>query len=342
VTLVRDLIAGSFNTPTRQSRQVAAIRGGTPVGLTVGAQLSGGEAIRSDRGVAVLALSEGGTVSLGEGSQLRLGSPLVHRIGTIFYESEGALDLLASGLGLRLENASVRVITNSSGKGRLEVIAGQVLVGDAGLVVGPGLSLALGSPDRPDPTELGMTAQEELALWRAERFLPGEALAAASTGRFALIVGGGMANLLSADWVAAQLTSRIRLGGEAWLEVGAGAALRPGEVDEGAALYWSVPIRLGARWIRDLPDTPAYFGVGGAAELLIFPGCFEDSACTEALTVRPGVVGTGLVGIKVHPKLAFEVELSGGAVGFAPPGGSSDLPMVLPRFGLSAALAFRL
>ncbi len=281
VTLVRDLIAGTFNAPTRQSRQVSAIREGTQLGLTLGTRLSAGEAVRSDRGVAALALEGGGTVSLGEGSQLRLGSPLVHRIGIIFYESEGVLEVLASGLMLRLDNASVRVSTNSSGDGRLEVIAGQVLVGDTGRVVGPGLGLELGSgTESRDPIELGMATQEELTLWRAERFLPGEALSAASTGRFALIVGGGMANLLSADWVAVQLTSRIRLRGEAWLEIGAGTTLRPGEIDEGAALYWSLPIRVGARWVRPLPDTPAYFGVGGSAEFLIFPGCFEDSVCT--------------------------------------------------------------
>jgi hypothetical protein len=342
VTLVRDLIAGSFDTPTGQSRQVSAIREGTQVGLSLGVEITDGQAIRSDRGVASLALNGGGTVSLGEGSQLRIGSPLVHRIGTIFYESEGALELLASGLLLRLESGSVRVRTNSQGQGRLEVVSGQVLVGAGGLVVGAGLGLELGNPDNPDPTALGMATQEELALWRAERFLPGEALSVSSTGRFALILGGGMANLLSADWVAAQITSRIRLGGEAWLEFGAGATVRPGETDEGGAAYWSVPIRAGARWVRPLPDNPVYFGLGASAELLIFPGCFEDGLCTEEVTVRPGVVGSGLVGVRVHPKLAFEVELSGGVVGFAPLGSTSDLPVVLPQFGLSAAIAFRL
>jgi len=342
VTLVRDLIAGSLKTPTQQSRQVSVIREGSQVGLSLGANLSSGEAVRSDRGVVALTLSGGGTASLGEGSQLRLGNPLVHRIGTIFYESQGDLVLLASELVLRLDNASVRVTTNSSGEGQLEVVTGQVLVGDSEFVVGAGMGLALGTPDSPDPTELGMAAQEKIALWRAERFLPGEAGSPASTGRFSLVVGGGTANLLSADWVAAQITSRIRLGGEAWLELGAGATLRPGEVDEGAALYWSVPVRAGARWIRPLPDNPVYLGLGGAAELLIFPGCIEDSICTEELTLRPGVVATGLVGVNVHPKLAFEVELSGGVIGFAPLGSTGDLPTVLPRFGLSAALAFRL
>jgi len=340
VTLVRDLIAGSFVAPSGSSRQVKAIRAGVSDALTVGMRIASGEAVRSDRGVAVLRLSSGAKVSLGEGSQLRIGQPLVHRIGTIFYESEAPLEVRITDLTLRLESASIRLRTDSSGQGLLEVLSGQVSIGEGDVSIGPGQQLALGSTEGQAPSTLGMGAQEELALWRAERFLPGEA-GAPSSRRFALGVGAGMSSLLSADWVAAHVSGRVRLGGEAWLDFGVGVTLRPGEVDEGDSLYWSVPIRLGARWIRPLPDSSVYFGLGATAELLLFPGCLEDSVCSDAVTARPGVLGSGLAGIRVHPKLSFEVILEGGVHGFAAPNSSGDLPVVMPQFGLSAALVFR-
>jgi hypothetical protein len=340
VTLVRDLIAGSFVAPAHSSRQVNAIRAGVTAALTVGMRIAPGEAVRSDRGVAVLRLTSGASVSLGEGSQLRIGQPLVHRIGTIFYESEGSLDVRIADLTLRLENASMRLRTDSSGQGLLEVLTGQVSIGEGGLALGPGQQLALEATEGQAPSRLGMGAQEELALWRAERFLPGEA-SPPSSRRFVVLIGAGMSSLLSADWVAAHVTARVRLGGEAWLDFGAGVSLRPGEVDEGGSLYWSVPIHLGARWIRPLRDSSVYFGLGAVAELLLLPGCLEDSLCSDALTARPGVLGSGIAGVRVHPKLSFEVIIEGGVHGFAAPNSSGDLPVVMPQFGLSAAMVFR-
>jgi hypothetical protein len=336
---VKDLVAGSFEIPSSSSRQVSSIRGGLSAPLQVGQRLLAGEALRTARGVASLELSDGSRISLGEGSQLRIADPLVQRIGTIFYASPGRLEVSMGDSVFRLESAEARLTTNSMGQGKLEVLSGLVVI-DEHTEVGAHQQLAIGDDPAAVPTKLGMAALEQLTLWRVERFLPGLPSPTAAQ-RLQIRLGGGMAGLLSANWAALGADVRLRLGGEAWLGIGAGVTLRPGEVDENSALYWSIPVRLGFRWIRSVSDSPLYFGLGGDAQLLLFPGCAGEDSCALGVTPRPGALAAGLAGVRISPRLALDVELSGGFHGFALPGSSGGAPVLIPQIGLSAALVFR-
>ena len=151
-----------------------------------------------------------------------------------------------------------------------------------------------------------------------------------------------MGALLSSNWAAAELGGRLRIGPGVWLNLAGSVTLRPGEVDEPNAVYWTVPIRLGARWLHFLDSSPLYFGLGGDAQLLIFPGCLDGESCASGVTLRPGVVASGIAGLVLNRSVALEVELHGGIHGFTLTGSQDESPAVLPQVGLVAGLVVQL
>jgi len=339
-TVVKDIVAGSFRRSVPSTRQVSAIREGKTLSLKQGDRLRSGEAVRTRSGIALLALPDRGEIGIAEGSQLRIGSPLVQRIGTLLYSSPGVLEVQAGKTHFRLEGATAQVTSDSLGRGNIAVLEGRVMINGTFEVLAGHQALF----DEEQPLEsigLEQGSQESLALWRAERFLP-TVPGAEAQHRADIRVGVGMAHLLTANWGMIQFDARLRLGGEAWLQVSAGTTLRPGEVDENADIYWSIPIRLGARWIRELPSQPLYFGIGGDAQLLLFPGCPSATSCGIGVTPRPGALVSGIAGIRVHPKLALDLELTGGFHAFALPDEQDDAPLVMPQVGLTASVVFRL
>jgi hypothetical protein len=339
VKIVKDRVAGSFNNAPQSSRQVSAIRGGKEVPLQQGDRLRSGEAVRTGAGIALLALPDGGEVGIAEGSQLRIAIPLVQRIGTLLYSSPGTLEVQAGETHFRLDGATVQLTSDSLGKGKISVLEGRVLINNS-VEMTAGHQGVFGGEQTLQAVQLERGSQEELVLWRAERFLPAVP-GAEARHRADIRVGVGMAHLLTANWGMIQLDARLRLGGEAWLQISAGTTLRPGEVDESADIYWSVPIRVGARWIRARPSQPLYFGLGGDAQLLIFPGCPSATSCGIGVTPRPGALVSGIAGIRIHPKLALDLELSGGFHAFALPDEQEDAPLVMPQVGLTASVVFR-
>jgi len=339
VELIKDRVAGSFSPPPRSSREVSSVRSGTETPSRAGERLVSGEALRTGAGIALLRLDDGSAIHVAEGSQLRVARPIVQRIGTLLYVTSGRLDVQAGGRTFHLDRATVRLTSNSQGTGHIEVLAGTAQIGDLDVVAaGKQAHFKQGSP--PEVTELKLGTQEALTIWRAERFLPGE-LAPTKATRAQVRLGGGMASLLSANWASIRLDARLRLRGEAWLNIGGAITLRPGEVDESEPVYWSVPIHLGARWIRDLPGHPLYFGLGGDAQLLLFPGCPSADSCGVGVTPRPGALASALAGVRLHPKLTMDIELSGGFHAFALPDAGGAAPLLMPQVGITAALVLR-
>lgn len=339
VVLIKDRIAGRFEPTAGPSRGVTVVREGTEFPLGSGGGLGEGDAVRCSAGVVMLRLSEGSELSLGEGSQLRIARPLAHRIGTVFYETSGTLEILVSDRPATLEAGAARLSTNSLGEGSIEVLSGQLLLEDGPAVSG-GQRLDIGPEGPGEVLPLESSAAEGLALWRAQRFLPSET-ATAQKDRLQLRPEGGMANLLSANWGRAGFDLRARPAGDFWLQVGASVLLRPGESDEPAEVYWALPIRAGARWIRRLPRSPLYFGLGGDAQFLLFPGCPPTEDCSTGLSVRPGVLAAGLAGVLLDSRAALDIEFSGGIHALAGGNSSSAEPVVIPQVGLSVGLVFR-
>ena len=358
VVLVRDLMAGAWRLPGEASREVSVVHGGKSSPLRPSQPLGPGDAVRSQRGVAELAIAPGTTVQLGEGSQLRIADPLVHRIGRSHLRTQGDLLFEVGGIRWQLSGGRADIQVDSSGVGRLLLLGGRLQrAGEPDLTFeatdgsfGLRIPLPLETPEaspkaRPTlPLALALTATErsEVDEWLSERFsaLPEQAGPAAR--RAQLRLAGGMGALLSSNWGAAEVGARFRLGGEGWLEAQVGIHLRPGETDEGNDLYWALPVRLGGRWIRFVDKSPLYFGVGADAQLLVFPGCFSGSNCESGVTLRPGVLAAGVAGLVLSPRIALDLELSGGVHGFATLNSLDDIPVVLPQIGLRAGLVIQL
>ena len=344
VTLVKDRIAGTFQRTKRPSREVTWIREGVEQPLTTGVVLRESDAVRTALGVSVLHPTPGGRVEVGERSQLRVGSVLLQRLGSIYYETPATLEVEVGDLHLVLNEGKARVVSDTRGQGEVQVLSGTVTIEantpGSQVLVQAGQSAPFGPEGIGSPVDLLGSIGEDIAIWRAERFLPGED-GADRRGRVQLRVEGGMTHLLAANWGRVGLDGRGRLGGDFWLTLGASAVLRPGEVDEAEDLYWAVPSRVGFRWLRNVGGSALYFGLGADFQLLLFPGCPPTGSCESGLLARPGVRVAGVAGVALGRSIGLDVEVAGGAHAFSLDSEASDDPAVLPQVSLSFAVVFR-
>ncbi|MEE2829459.1 MAG: hypothetical protein VX498_09735 [Myxococcota bacterium] len=340
VTLVKDRVGGFFEPAPKPSRQVSWIRQGREEPLEAQQPLGPGDAIRSAAGVAVIELPGGTRIELGEQSQLRLARPLVHRLGTILYESSTPLALQVGGESLILEEGRVRVASDSQGKGRIEVLDGRVRSGSQQLVLA-GNQAPLGPEGLEAEEPIEDSAAEAIALWRAERFLPLDG-PPTERDRAHLRAEGGMSNLLTNNWGRGGIDVRVRVVDRLWLQVSAGILLRPGETDEGELLYWAVPLRVGARGIFPLRSAPLYFGAGADFQVAFFTGCLEEAPCTPVPLALPGARVSGIAGIFLDQHVALDIAVTGGFHDIASASGGSSAPQLVPQAGLSLGLVVRL
>ena len=335
--LLRDRTGGSLIVVRKQSREVEVVRAGQAMPAVPGMAIQLGDAVRCGTGVAAIATLDGGRVEIGERSQVRIDSGrLTMRLGDVFVETPTSMDVVVGDSSITVEAGAARVTSSLQLEGLVQSVDGAVRVvsGDAERRLDPGQSTEVNIGDGAVKT---LTADEVAAVVAPrEHFVLPEKAPLANPDRVHILFAGGLGLVDRSEWGQVDLSARVRIGGPVWVAFGAGLTIRPAEELPGYSTVLALPVRLGVRFVAQLPRS-AYLHGGADLTVLLGERCTSLDGCPRVFSAEPGGIIALGAGVHIHERLGLQFELGGGLYRRrTPPPAPGLADLVFPEFQLHA------
>lgn len=315
IEALQDYTGGRFRDVRKSSREVEIVRQGVELEATPGMRIAAGDAVRAGRGRALIGLTGGGTVLVGERSQVRIDPDLgwTQRLGRLDISAVPFIRVLASDVVVEAEGADFRVERDIVGDGSVSVLRGTVTlrIGEVEKTLPAGTrtpftQVALDTTMVLDPDVLD-------ALIADRDVSPVEVTSGPSStqARAHVRISGGVSHLHGADFGRVGLSGRIRLGGPMFLALGGAFAARPvDELDIDVAFV--APFHLGLRVVAPLPRAfLLYIGVDFTAA--VGEWC-AGIGCVAEPVFEPGVRGVIGGGLELTEHIGLDLSVAAGVL----------------------------
>ncbi len=315
VGVLQDWIGGRFRDVVKTSREVEIVRGGAEVPAGPGLPVVRGDAIRTGRGRVVVNLAGGGTLLVGERSQLRFepDGSWTHRLGRLDAVVTGAVRVTVTGVSVEAEDAEFRIDRTIAGDGSLTVLSGRVslIVGGIGRTMPPGTRTTFTQAAAVETVTMDAEAVEDLAAERDITPPADDGPSAREAVRGHLRIAGGVSRLHGDDFGRADVSVRIRLGGPVFFAAGGGFNFRAVDDPEIDAAF-VVPFHAGVRVVGELGRGFLLFGgvdfTGYVGEWCAGLGCVDEPV------LEPGVRAMLGGGLELGARVGMDLTVGAGVV----------------------------